>query len=498
MPKSLSEEETAKQLLSNREWRLNNIYYIVDKNGNKNLFKLNAIQSNLYKNLHYFNVVLKARQMGITTFVTLLFLDTALFNSNVSCGIVADTEENAKYIFRKIKFAYDCLPEALKEIRAAQIDSAKELTFANNSLIRVGTSLRSATFQYLLISEFGKIAAEDYKRSNEILSGTLNTIGAGSYCFLESTARGRGGAFYDLCDQAKKLKEQGKPLTKMDFSFHFFPWYSNPEYQLAESVHIPEDLVKYFKELQETHSIVITPPQMAWYASKYKTQGDNMKREFPSTPEEAFEASNEGLYYGKQMSEARQQRRVRKVYYDANVPVHTAWDLGYNDSTAIWLFQQCGQEIHLLECYENSGEPLTHYLQYLKSKPFTFGKHLVPHDAAIHEFSTGLSRVEVARNHGVNFTVVPDIGVNEGIDAVRNLLNRCWFDEEKCSKGIHSLENYKREWNERQGCWASQPLHNFASHGADAFRMLAVGMGQLGNKGLTAEGWRQLREKYVS
>ena len=115
----------------------------------------------------------------------------------------------------------------------------------------------------------------------------------------------------------------------------------------------------------------------------------------------------------------------------------------------------------------------------------------------MHEFSTGLTRVEIAKSHGINFTVVSDIGVNEGIDAVRNLLNRCWFDEEKCGTGIHALENYRKEWNERYGCWASHPLHNFASHGADAFRILAVGIEKLITKGLSAEGWKTLRQKYI-
>lgn len=165
------------------------------------------------------------------------------------------------------------------------------------------------------------------------------------------------------------------------------------------------------------------PGQRAWYAKRALTQGDDMKREYPSTTDEAFEASNEGLYYGRQISEARQQGRIRKVYYDANVPVHSAWDLGYNDSTAIWLFQQCGQEIQLLEYYENSGEALTHYLQYLKSRPYSYGKHLVPHDAAVHEFSTGLTRVEITKSHGINFTVVPDIGLNEGLLTVSLELN---------------------------------------------------------------------------
>jgi hypothetical protein len=99
--------------------------------------------------------------------------------------------------------------------------------------------------------------------------------------------------------------------------------------------------------------------------------------------------------------------------------------------------------------------------------------------------------------YGVLFTITPDIGVIEGVDAARNILLRCWFDEEKCSKGITALESYRKDWNEQLGCWSSRPLHNFASHGADAFRMLAVGLGQLATKGLSAEAWENLRKKYT-
>ena len=176
---------------------------------------------------------------------------------------------------------------------------------------------------------------------------------------------------------------------------------------------------------------------------------------------------------------------------------YPAWDLGYNDSTAIWLFSRLVKKFICWSITRIAVKALTHYLKHLKSRPYAYGKHLVPHDAGVHELSIGLSRVEVAKNHGIQFTVVPDIGVNEGIDAVRNLLNRCWFDEAKCSKGIQVLENYRKEWNERYGCWPSHPLHNFASHGANAFRMLAVGIGKLPSKGLSAEEWRELRKKYA-
>ncbi len=488
----------AENHLNDPFWRLNNLYWIIDKNGNKTPFQLNWAQKKLYQDMWYCNLILKARQLGISTFVCLLFLDRCLFNSNLHAGIIAHTREDAEVMFRRVKFAYDSLPAELKSLRSVNTDNARELQLSNGSTLRVGTSMRSSTLQLLHISEFGKICAKFPDKAREIVTGSLNALAPGQYVFIESTAEGREGYFYQMCKEARAIKDADKKLTPLDFRFHFFPWHAHKCYRIdSVNVAVPKHYSDYFNALEGVISSQLDEEQRAWYVKRALTQGEDMKREFPSTPDEAFEASNEGLYYGRQIVIARQQGRILKTYYDANTPVHTAWDLGYNDSTAIWFFQQAGQEIHLLEYYENSGEALTYYIQYLKSKPYVYGKHLVPHDAAVHEYSTGLSRIEVARSHGINLTLAPDIGVNEGIDAVRNLLIRCWFDEERCSKGIYALESYKKEWNERQGCWASQPLHNFASHGADAFRMLALGLGRLSNKGPTAEEWRRLREKYM-
>jgi hypothetical protein len=484
----------AENHLNDPLWRLNNLYWIIDKAGDKSLFQLNWAQQQLYDSLWYCNIILKARQLGISTFVCLLFLDRCLFNSNLHAGIIAHTREDAEVMFRRVKFAYDCLPLELKSLRSVNTDNARELQLNNGSTLRVGTSMRSSTLQYLHISEFGKICAKFPDKAREIITGSLNALAPGQYVFIESTAEGREGYFYQMCKEAQATQASGKKLTPLDFRFHFLPWWRHKGYRIDPScLVVPKHYSDYFDALEAKIGSILAPDQRVWYVKRALTQGEDMKREFPSTSDEAFESSNEGLYYGRQISEARGQGRIRRIYYDSNVPVHTAWDLGYNDSTAVWFFQQCGQEIHLLEYYENSGEALTHYLHYIKTKPYTYGKHLVPHDAAVHEYSTGLSRVEVARNHSVTFTIVPDIGINEGIDAVRNLLNRCWFDEEKCAKGITCLDNYKKEWNDRHGCWSSRPLHNFASHGADAFRMLAVGIGKLVNKGLTAEEWKKIR-----
>lgn len=493
-----TEHMEAQSRLNDPLWRLNHLYWIIDKAGNKSLFQLNWAQKKLYHDMWYCNIILKARQLGISTFVCLLFLDCCLFNSNQHAGIIAHTREDAEVMFWRVKFAYDCLPPELKALRSVNTDNARELHLSNGSTLRIGTSMRSSTLQYLHISEFGKICAKFPDKAREIITGSLNALGPSQYVFIESTAEGREGYFYQMCKEAQANQDASKRLSSLDFRFHFFPWWQHRDYRIdSDDILVPAQLSDYFNAIEFKINDKLDDQQRAWYCKRAATQGEDMKREFPSIPDEAFESSNEGLYYGRQIVEARQQGRIRNVYYDANVPVHTAWDLGYNDSTAIWFFQQCGQEIHLLEYYENSGEALTHYLQYLKGKSYSYGKHLVPHDAAVHEYSTGLSRVEVARNHGITFTVVADIGVNEGIDAARNVLNRCWFDEIKCAKGIITIESYKKQWNDRHGCWSSQPLHNFASHGADAFRILSVGIGKLVSKGLSAEEWRSLRQKYV-
>lgn len=480
------ELQIAESLFCNRQWRLNHLYYIIDKAGDKRLFKLNWAQQELYDTMWHGNVILKARQLGISTFITLLFLDVCLFNSNVSAGIVAHTREDAEQIFLKAKVAYDSLPDALKAQRTIQTDNVRELRFSNGSQFRVGTSLRSATFQYLHISEFGKICAKFPDKAREIVTGALNTIAPDQYVFIESTAEGREGAFYEMCRRAQEFQVSKSKLSYLDFRFHFFPWWKDPGYCLDHWLPIPPQMHEYFDKLKVV-GISLTEQQKFWYVAKKSTQGEDMLREYPSTPEEAFLASSEGLYYGSQMVLARAERRIGSVPHDAHVSCFTAWDLGYNDATAIWIYQFVGKEIHLIEYIEDFGKPLTHYLEVLSKKTYTYSKHFVPHDASAHELSTGLSRVEVARGLGFTFTVANRLPVMEGIDAARAVFNRCWFDESRCGKGICALENYKKEWNERLGCWDSKPLHNFASHGADAFRMLAIMLKEAEKKGLTSD-----------
>jgi hypothetical protein len=486
--------EIAQKRLANPYWRLNNLYYIVTKQGTKQLFKLNWAQEELFQNIWYCNIILKARQLGISTFVCLLFLDRCLFNSNMSAGIIAHTLEDSQQMFRRVKFAYDSLPEDLKKLIQADNDTANMLKFSNGSSLRVGTSLRSSTFQYLHISEFGKICSQYPDKAREIITGSLNTLGVGQYCFIESTAEGREGYFYELCKQAQANFQSKKELSKLDFKFHFFPWWGQPDYRIGSPISMGQDMLEYFIFLSG-QGINLDDEQKNWYALRYSTQQEDMKREFPSTPEECWSVSNAGTYYAKYITEARIEKRICHVPYDETLPVYTAWDLGYNDSTAIWFFQVYGKEIRLIEYLEGSGESLSYWLGVVKSKEYVYEKHLAPHDVMTHEYTSGMTRQASARKMGVNLIPVSKVGIIPGIDAARSILNRCWFDERKCEKGIKVLENYKKEWNERGGCWASQPLHNWASHGADAFRTLATGLHYTG-KAATQDSQRANLEQF--
>ena len=214
-------------------WRLNNLYMIQDKYGRRIRFELNWAQTQLYDDLWYCNVILKARQLGISTFIYILFLDRCLFNDDLAAGIIAHTASDAKQLFRKIKFAYDNLPDDLKRLIKADTDTAQMVKFSNSSSIRVGTSLRSSTLQYLHISEFGKICSKYPDKAQEIVTGSLNTVAPGQYIFIESTAEGRDGYFYDICKQAQETKEGER--SNIDFKFHFFPWWKEPGYRTGSS-----------------------------------------------------------------------------------------------------------------------------------------------------------------------------------------------------------------------------------------------------------------------
>lgn len=480
----LKPEHRAK--LIDQHWRLNNLYCITDKNGKQVKFKMTLEQLEYFENEWSRNIILKARQLGFTTEMCIIQLDAALFMSD-KCALIAHTLHDAKRLFReKVKYAYEKLPHPLRAANPLSIETKEELVFSKGGSVTVSTSFRGGTLKRLHISEFGKICAKYPDKAREIVTGAFEAVGLDGKITLESTAEGKSGYFYDYCQTAEKLQLQGRTLGILDWKFFFFSWWKNPDYALPVTAEIPQRLKDYFAELKAKYNIHTTPEQQQWYWQKEKTLGEDIKREYPSIPSEAFAQSVEGAYYKKQFKFLYENGRIGELPNNSHLDVMTFWDLGVSDSMVIWFIRKIGEDRYqVIDYYENSGEGMRHYFKVLKDRGYTYSAHYAPHDIQNRSLmNDGKSRLDIAKEgyeidgvkYSVRFQVVPNIGIMDGIELTREILPRCEFDETKCEEGISHLENYRKEWDDKKGCWKDKPLHDHTSHGADGFRYFAVAM----------------------
>lgn len=205
----------------------------------------------------------------------------------------------------------------------------------------------------------------------------------------------------------------------------------------------------------------------------------------------------EGAYYSKYLDRMRVKGQIGIVPHENGFKVNTAWDLGVRDSTSIIFFENVGQTVRIIDYYENSKVGLEHYVNVLNQKAqsegYVYGKHIAPHDIAVKEFGTGMTRLEKARQLGIKFIVAPNISIEDGIEAVRSTLGKVWIDERNCSQLVKALENYRQEYDAKRKVYKPQPLHNFASHAADAMRYLCVSLPKT-RDGLSAE---ELDKRYM-
>lgn len=485
----MSDAKRMKQAFEDQMWRLHSLYWQVDKAGKKFKFKPNDAQEQFLREMHYLNIVPKARQRGITTITQLFMLDATIFNSDHKAGIIAHNNEDATVFFRdKIKYAYDRLPDSLRNARCTVKDSETQLLFNNGSSIRVGTSLRSGTFQKLHVSEFGKLCAKFPARAQEVVTGALNAIEPGQIVVIESTAEGSEGPFYEMTMRALRQQQAKAPLTMMDYKLHFYSWWDAKEYEMdPRGVIITDKEHDYFDALEGKLNRPISMRKRAWYVKKAESQGDKMLQEFPSTVEEAFNKSMEGCYYTNQLAAMRRQGRICNVPVLA-APVNTFWDVGNGDFTAIWFHQKVGLEHRFIKYYENCGEDLPHYMRILQETGFIFGRHFLPHDADHKRLSKDNKSIqEILEDLGMqNSEIVPRVDrVQHGVDQTRMAMSQAWIDENQCKQGIIRLENYRKAWNTQTGTWKDEALHDDNSNGADAFRQWGQSLEEVNRPGTT-------------
>ncbi len=496
-----------------REWRLNHLYWIERKVGAPVRFRMNWAQEELFRGLWTRNNVLKARQLGISTLTSLLILDGCLFRENWHAGIIDRTMDDAKEKLRKIKFALDALAqppvngedriedagdraainEFARQWHAAVKVRAKEerCSFSTGSWVKVGTSMRGGTLQFLHVSEFGSVAANNPKKAQEIITGGLNTVSPECVVVMESTHEGgKRGRNYELTRAA--MEQAGKKLSMLDFRFFFFPWWRQREYRIEseEPLAMGARQREYFAALEEDEGIELDDAQKRWYMRQEELMGGSVRQEYPSTPAEAFETRVDGAIYGNIISRIRAKGQLNREFEaDDNMPLYVSWDIGMADYMTMWLVQP-GEDgrFYVLDCYAAHGLPLTHYVGRVRAWEQQHGQtvkaNILPHDSAQRDKVEAIDFITHLRRQGMPCIQVPRVrDVWTGIDAVRKLLTHCVFHKrcaenrtvegEEYMSGLNALENYRTAPTGALGRINDMPLHDSCSHYADAFRCFA-------------------------
>ena len=504
-PLPASAEELAK-CLADPEWRLFSgcLYKIMIKGDDKMRpdgsieeadsfvlpFRPNKAQRRFIARLWHRNLILKARQLGFTTLIAVMWLDHALFNANQRCGIIAQDRDAAEAIFRdKVRFAYENLPVEIRERFPLDRDSAAELLFKhNNSSVRVATSMRSGTIHRLHVSEFGKICAKYPDKAQEVVTGSIPAVPLNAVLVIESTAEGREGDFYKMVQAAEADDASSKELTPRDYRLHFYAWWMEESYQIdPKTVDLTRDDKEYFDAVEVTVKaaldidLQLSPGQKAWYAATKRADfngaEERMWQEYPSFPAESFQISTQGNWYAKDMVALRKRGGITRVPV-LDVPVNTFWDIGNSDGCAIWFHQDLRGEDRFINYFEAHNEDLRHYVAELRAKGYVFGAHFLPHDAdhkRLSDFNKSTREMLEQLLPGEIFVVVPVITeLVNGIHQTRKHLKSAYFDQTACDKGIKRIEGYRKRFNRAENRFTDQPdKSNGCSEGADALRQWA-------------------------
>ncbi len=478
-----------REQLRNPIYRMSNLYRIVDRDGNDRKFTPNAVQHEVFTNLHQRNLILKARQLGMSTASVLYLLDQCIWTHNLSAGIVSYSLEHAQHIFKRI-IGY-ALDHQRKGLKVAIVNrSAREITFANGSVLRVDTTLRGGAYQLVLVSEFGKTCARNPQKAEEVITGTLQAVPVEGTVIIESTGEGSDGYFAEMVFNASRRGNDD--LSPLDYKLHFFPWTSEPQYTLPNKVNYDVTLTDYFDDTEQETGITITQPQRNWYATQAKVLGDKIKQEYPSTISEAFLSSSDAYYYAEAIAKAYKDNRcLFTSLYDALMPVYVAMDIGLNDLTVILFFQICHGEIRVIDYYEDKNKDVDFYAKYLlQDKRYLYHTIFLPHDSVKRDpFDIENSYEREFRRlfSGTNtrFHVLKRMDKQLSISHSRVKLERCVFNLSRVKPWLDQLAKYRKTWNEGQGRYDEKPWHNISSNYADAYQYMAQAVGHIEAVGST-------------
>jgi len=389
------------------------------------------LQRELHGRLKRFNVIVAHRRFGKTVFGVIELLHAATKKRHTKAaryGYLAPFLRQAKAV------VWDILKEQARGIENVRFNESElRCDLPNGARISLygaddPDSLRGLYFDGVVLDEFQQM---DPRVWSEVIRPAL--ADRKGWALITGTPMGRN-ALWRLYEHAKAAPDWLAAL-----------------YRASETAALPKE------ELAAARAVM-------------------SEEEYAQEFECSFDAAIRGAYYGKPMAQAEADGRIGPVPHEPRLQVHTAWDLGVGDATAIWFYQRQRREIRLIDYYEASGAGLDHYAQVLRGKGYVYDEHVLPHDARVQELGSGKTRVETLTALGIRPRVLGQHKVEDGINAARLLLPRCWFDAERCARGLEALRHYRPEWDERRQAFRERPLHDWASHAADAFRYLAMGL----------------------
>lgn len=472
--------------IASREWRLNNLYTILDKNSVKKILKLNSAQTLvLLGKGHRKKLILKTRQQGISTGYLANALDNCIFKDNYQAGVQSYGNTESKKLADKVRLMWTEFDPVIKKLLGLSLvsDNSNGMTFSNGSVLRIG-NFRGDTLNSLHVSELAKISAKYPEKAQELKTGAFEAVGQDNDITIETTSEGPIGLFYEMWVKAEVHKAKGLPLGPFDFEPVFISWVIDTDCRISIPQHISYEMEKYFTHLESVYNIKLSSPQKWWYVSKLNSLGkQDMQKEYPSTPEEAFMAVKEGAYYSQLFRDhVLVKNRLIANLYDPNLPVKVAFDLGMNDTMVIIFFQIFNRELRIIDEYHNSGEAISHYTGVLQDKTKILGYKYedpinLPHDARVRELSNGKSRLEVFKQLGCRCRVLPKIEVHTGIAVVREWIQLMYVDS-SLDYIIKTFQNYSKQRNSSTGTWSNTPLHDEWSNPADAIRYMCMSLPQ--------------------
>ena len=388
---------------------------------------------------HRFSVLCCHRRFGKTVMLINHLIKSCMTNNNHQprFAYIAPTYSQAK------KIAWDYLKHYTKNLPNTKYNETElRADFFNGSRIQLLSSENPDSIRGIYLD--GAVIDEASQVSRELVDEVIRPALSDRKGWLSlcSTPKGMNNIFYDLYQKAQSEKDWFLYIARA-----------------SETKLVDEE------ELKAALSVM----GQATYNQEFEC---------------SFIGNVKGSIYGELITKLENEKRIARVPHDPSYPVNTAWDLGYNDSTAILFYQNVGHAINIIDSYENNNKAFPHYAQILKEKDYTYGEHIGPHDLDQTDFATGRTRREVAYQLGLRFKIAPKLSIEDGIHAVKMLLPRCYIDVDNCKKFINALRHYHRKYKEKDRMYSAKPNHDWSSHFNDALRTLATGMerSQLKNK----------------